>query len=288
MGLILAFVALVGWGFGDFFIQKTARATGEWPAISYIGLVAGIILLPFIWQDIPTVLSDSGMLWLIGGACVVNFVGALLEVHAFRISKISIIEPIMGSELPITVLLSIALLGDIVTPTQLLLSVLVFIGIALAVTIERKHLTHKTLIFERGTIWSILSALMLAVGNVLIAMSSRAISPMFSIWATFLFAGLAALVLVALQGKLHTWARNLRQRAGLISAECFFDISGWLAYAYAVTYASVPIVITISESYIILAALLGIVLNRERLRPHQFAGATLAVASVIVLATLGS
>jgi drug/metabolite transporter (DMT)-like permease len=58
----------------------------------------------------------------------------------------------------------------------------------------------------------------------------------------------------------------------------------WFGYAYAVSQSSIALTITISEAYIVLAALLGVVINRERLRRHQVLGAALALGAVVVLA----
>jgi len=42
IGVILAVVALFSWGFGDFFIQKSARSLGTWQALFLICLFGAI------------------------------------------------------------------------------------------------------------------------------------------------------------------------------------------------------------------------------------------------------
>lgn len=39
IGILFAFIALISWGFGDFFIQKTTRIIGSWKALFFIGIV---------------------------------------------------------------------------------------------------------------------------------------------------------------------------------------------------------------------------------------------------------
>jgi drug/metabolite transporter (DMT)-like permease len=58
----------------------------------------------------------------------------------------------------------------------------------------------------------------------------------------------------------------------------------WVSFAKATTFIPIAIATTISESYIALAVLLGLFVNREKLRTHQILGITLATFGVIILA----
>ena len=60
-GVLFAFVALVGWAFGDFFIQKTARLLNSYATLFIIGSIGAVGLLPFVFRDIPTITSDQYM-----------------------------------------------------------------------------------------------------------------------------------------------------------------------------------------------------------------------------------
>jgi len=51
------------------------------------------------------------------------------------------------------------------------------------------------------------------------------------------------------------------------------------------TALPISIATTISESYVILAALLGYVIGKERLTSHQKTGAVVAIFSVIILSS---
>jgi uncharacterized membrane protein len=50
------------------------------------------------------------------------------------------------------------------------------------------------------------------------------------------------------------------------------------------TLAPISISVAISESYIIIAVLLGYFVNKEKLRKHQIIGLTLAIVSAVYLA----
>ena len=64
------------------------------------------------------------------------------------------------------------------------------------------------------------------------------------------------------------------------------DNGAWLAYSYSTLYIPITIATSISESYIALAALLGLVFNGEKLRRHQFIGLFLAIISAVILAAI--
>jgi drug/metabolite transporter (DMT)-like permease len=44
-GIVLAIVAMLSWGFGDFLIQKNTRKIGDWDTLFFITLFGAAILL---------------------------------------------------------------------------------------------------------------------------------------------------------------------------------------------------------------------------------------------------
>ena len=55
VGIGLAFVAMLCWGFGDFLIQRSTRKVGDWGTFFVICAFGSVILLPFVWGDIPRI-----------------------------------------------------------------------------------------------------------------------------------------------------------------------------------------------------------------------------------------
>src|ERR1700722_16118091 len=99
MGLVYVGLAIVGWGVGDFLIQRSARKLGDWEALFFITLFATIVLFPFVY---PALSALSGYEWLVlSCTSVVILVAALFNFEALRIGKISIVEPIYAMEVPI-------------------------------------------------------------------------------------------------------------------------------------------------------------------------------------------
>ncbi len=49
VGIGFAFAAMLCWGFGDFLIQRSCRAAGDWEALFVVGLIGAVIVSPFIF-----------------------------------------------------------------------------------------------------------------------------------------------------------------------------------------------------------------------------------------------
>ena len=68
-----------------------------------------------------------------------------------------------------------------------------------------------------------------------------------------------------------------------IIGQTIFDNSAWVGYALAASMIPISLTVSISESYIALAALLGYFFGREKLNSHQIVGALIAFVGVVFL-----
>ena len=99
-GIVLAFVSMLCWGFGDFLIQRSARKIGDWETLFVITFFGSIVLLPFVWKSLPAVFSDNNSLIVLLIASVVIFVAALIDFEALKKGKLAVVEPIWAFEIP--------------------------------------------------------------------------------------------------------------------------------------------------------------------------------------------
>ena len=281
VGILFAFIALVSWGFGDFFIQKTTRVVGSWKALFFIGIVGLIGLFPFVKNDLASL--NSSNLLLLGLLGVVVVFAALFDFEALRQGKIAIVEPIIGLELPITVGLSLTLANETLSFLQLFLVGIVFIGIILAITAHHTHLHYHKRIFERGAILAGIGAIGMALTNFLVGVSSQGISPLITIWFAHSLLAVVCGIYILHKGEFGNLIFDFKNYPKLIIGQSILDNVAWVSFAKATTYIPISIATTISESYIALAVLLGLFVNREKLRTHQIIGVTLAIIGVIML-----
>lgn len=290
IGITAALIAFLAWGFGDFSIQRTVRAIGSIEALFFIGITGAVVLLPFVAKDLPTLFANSSVLSLLTVTTIVTLIGALLLFTAYREGKLSVIEPIQSLELFFTVFISFVFLKEFPTVQQMVLIGVIFIGITFIV-IHREQRRwwqwwKKTTFIERGIGIAFLAAFFLALINVLIALSSRSTNPLIAIWFTHGSIGILCAVWLVLNNRFRHMLTAARSHVKLISIQNILDNAAWIAYAKAVLTLPVSITIAITESYIALAAILGIVVNREKLSRIQLMGVAITLSSAIILAII--
>ncbi len=283
LGILAALGALISWGFGDFSIQRATRAFGDIRTLIFIGLAGVIGLFPFVYDEVAPLLADGGRLMLLSVTGLVIFVAAILDFEALKQGKIAVIEPILAFELPVAVALAAVFLNERLTPMQLGLAAATFGGIVLSVTKHRRHLHYHERLLEPGVLLAVVGSIIMGGVNFLVGVSSQQTSPMMAIWFTNLVFTLLSLAYLAWQGELRTLFRDIRKHPGPVVAVCVLDNAAWLLYAFAASLIPIAIATTISESYIALAVLLGLFINKEKLERHQLAGVIIAVISVLIL-----
>lgn len=258
---------------------------GNWKTIFYIGLGGFIGLSPFVYKEIPGLFSEKSNIKLLLLLSTVSLLSALLLFEALKRGKLSIIEPVFGLELPTVIILSIVIAHEELDATFYLLSALVFAGLVLAVT-KWEHFNLKKHWLEKGVMLAVFGSLIMGLVDLLAGLSSRTTSPLLAIWFLHSFLGLLAFIyLLSTRNSKNLFKDILKFPQNILSL-MFFDNFAWVCYGYSMLYLPIAIATTISESFIALAALLGIYINREKLQKHQFFGIGIVVTAVLILAYL--
>jgi drug/metabolite transporter (DMT)-like permease len=280
MGILLAFVALLAWGFGDFLIQKSARNFGNWVALFYISAFGSIVLFPFVYNDIGHAVSAHSVL-LLGASVVILFAG-LLDFEALRIGKISVVEPMYALEIPVAAVLAAYVIHETLTVPQVIFMVAIIAGIFLIST--RSFSALKKLNAEKGVWQAIVATIGMGAVNFLFGVGSRETSPLMINWFTSLFIAIVTLIYLICTSRVGEIVANLKEKKLLVLGVSFFDNLAWVSFSYAMLFIPIAIATGISEGYIAFAGALGLMFNQEKLRRHQWIGFFLIVISVVLLA----
>ena len=281
-GILLALVALVGWACGDFMIQRVTRRVGTIKALFYIAAVGAIGLAPFALPHLNEMLVGNNLFILILAVCI-TFFAAIFDFDALHDGKLAVVEPVIGLELPIVILLSIIFRGESLTFLQISAIVAIFIGITLTVT-QRKFHWHRRIVLEKGFIYAGIGAVGMALTNFLYAVSSQDSSAIFTVWFIHTVFAVVCLVILARWRVVYTIFDDIKKYPAGILVMAVADNVAWLAYSSASTYIPISITTAVSENYIALALILGVVVNHEKFRKHQYFGATLAIIGLTLLA----
>ncbi|MDD5290374.1 MAG: DMT family transporter [Patescibacteria group bacterium] len=297
MGLLFAIIAMFCWGTGDFLIQKDARRFGVWMTMFFITAFGTVILLPFVWQEIPTVFENSGDLWLLIATAVAILAAGLMEFQALKVGKISVIEPIFTLEVFSTLLLAFFIIQEKPSWPEFIAIIFLVSGVALVslkkIPGQKKNWREKISNFllrprhkllEIGVILAIFAAVIMGAVNFLFGLAARQTTPLLTMWFTNLCLSFICYVYILSQIGHKEIATDWKNQKRLILATVFFDNLAWIAYAFSATHLPIAIATAFSEGYIVLAAILGLIFNREKLQHHQFFGIILAIIAAIALA----
>ena len=284
LGILFAVVAMVCWGFGDFFIQKSLRKVGDWETLFIITLLGSIILLPFVWVDIlPFLQSNITTILILLGAGVVLLVAALLEFEALKRGKISVIEPTWSLEIPSSVLFAFIILNETMGGYQIITIAVLIIG--LFMVSYRGSVFSKRFLLERGVILSVIAALTMGVANFFVGWGARTTDPLMVSFIINIISVVASGAFLIWKGKIGQVISDMKTYPTLLLKMAVLDNIAWIAFAFAMIYAPIGIAAALSESYIIIGVLLGIFINKEKIERHQKIGLVVAVIALLILAT---
>src|SRR5882724_694905 len=189
IGVLFAVTALLAWGCVDFLIQRESRRLGIWNTLFFIAFTGSVTLLPFVWHDLPRLLSlPARSLWLFAGVAAVMTITSLWDSEALKDGKLAVMEPVLSAELPLAAVLTAALWGESIGFLGWILVVTIFAGIILAVTEHHKQLHYHRRLLERGVAYAAATALCTAFLDLLVgAASQQTMSPLLTIWIMWTF-----------------------------------------------------------------------------------------------------
>jgi uncharacterized membrane protein len=131
---LYSLIILVAWGVQAFFI-KLANETMSAESIFFYMTLMGLALIPvalYMTDFSQPINYGLGGPWLAAITQILNSVGALTLVYAFRYGKAIVVSPLTNAGAPlITALLSLALLGVVPQPLKIVGIVLAFLAAAL-------------------------------------------------------------------------------------------------------------------------------------------------------------
>jgi len=288
IGVLLAIVAMFGWGAADFLAQRSARKVGNVTTLFSGSLFGFIVLFPSAYGDFGKLAGRPGLSLLIALGAVVGIFTALFSLEAYRRGKLSVVEPIMGMELPFTILLAVALRGERLDVPQILAMTVIFLGIVLTAAANGAHPPSGKKLIERGALLGLVGVFGLGALNFLTGVISQEASPTLAVWsgravvAVFIGAYLVA------KSRIASTFRAMRQHPVLVFSVSALYLVAFMAYATAVTLIPISVATAISEGYIVLTVLLGVFINKEKLARHQVAGVAVVASAVILLSYLNA
>jgi len=286
IGILFALSALVCWGVGDFLIQRSSRKFGDWETLLIITAFGAIILTPFVYGDVAqlAMAEDNTSFFVLLSVSAILLVAALLDFEALKKGKIAIVEPVMALEVPVAAILAFALISEGLGLFEIFLISALMIGIAL-ISLKSHHLKRRIWL-EKGAILAALGALFMGTSNFLVGFASRITNPLLTNWFINVFIAMICIYYIMTNKRIGKLVSDFKTNTRLLLTVSTFDNLAWITFAFAASMIPIAIAVAISESYIALAALLGLLINREILMKHQKAGLIAALASAVLLSMI--
>ncbi len=284
ISILAAFGAMFFWGVGDFFIQRSTRKIGDTESLAFIGIIGALGLLPFVLPELPLFFTVQNII-LLSFIGVVGFVVAMINFEALKEGKLSVIDVILEIELPITAMLGFMFFRESVSLILIAIISIIFIGTVL-ISVDSFSLKRNSKKIEKGILLALLTAAGMAVVNFLTAYGSKEISPLMVIWLPWVVIAVISLFFIGRREGFKRLFHNGLRFKRLILVMGIIDTLAWLSYAVALAENELAITTAITESYPAIAIFLGVWLNREKILPHQYAGAALALIASVSLVFL--
>jgi drug/metabolite transporter (DMT)-like permease len=218
------------------------------------------------------------------GISIVLFAAALLDFEALKKGKIAIVEPIYALEVPVAAILAFSVIKESVDMIQLLLISLLVIGLVL-VSLKSTKFSKKIWI-EKGVILAVIGSVFMGVTNFLVGFASRVTNALVVNWFISVFLTLVCLFYIMSNHRMGKLIHDFENNKKLLLSMSLLDNLAWVAFAIAMTLIPIIIAVALSESYIALAALLGMAIGKEKLLIHQKFGLCVALSCAIILAVL--
>lgn len=283
--IILAFWALIGRWIGDFLIQKSTRKVGNVTALITIVCISFIILSSIIqrngllsWE----MLQDNFpiLIWIGLFSCL----SALINFNAFRIGKMSVIAPLMTLEIPITAITAYIVIQQSLSIGQIGGLMILMIGLMM-VSYKRKekNITYKR---ETGILRWIASGIGFGILNFLVGYGSITVDPFVTLRMIDITIIIVMTIIIGFKGQYRQAYNDITQHIKTLFSAGIFDSLWWLSFAYATTLIPISIVAGISEWYVLLSCIFGMMINKETLQKHQKIGLVMAITAAITLAII--
>lgn len=273
--IIFAFVAMVLWGVSDFSMQYFVRKIGRIATLTWVGIFGTVVLFPFVKDDLSIIFNINNFyfLFFLG---LLHILSALLLFSAFKYGKLSVVETIMIAELPLTIFWGIWFFKETLTLQQTLLVATICCGILLATFRPAKNkliamFSRETWI-EKGAFFAMGAVLVISLINYFTATNARLTTPYLAIWFPWFIFAVSSLAFIIAKRDIARSFHNLKTNWWVILLMCIANCIAWVTYAISSTKINFSLLSAISLCYPIVAILLGIFVNKEKLSRMQYLG----------------
>ncbi|MGI9136057.1 MAG: EamA family transporter [Candidatus Nanopelagicales bacterium] len=276
MAAVLSLLSALMWGTADFLGGVTARKRSA--VAIYLGSQAfGFVLLLAVALIRGDWHSPLGYLWWGIGLGITGLVAMIAFYRALALGPMGLVSPLVAVAVVVPVIVGFAS-GEIPSPMEIAGIVIAFIGVLLASGPEITGAESMKPLIYTGV--AAVGFGLLYVGMAKGSETSPSMT-MLTYRATSMVILLVALIISRSSGGIT------KADVPVLAAIGILDASANLLFGIASTLGMLSTTSVLSSLYPVVTAVLAAIVLRERLRPIQYAGVTVAMVGVVLLSAGG-
>ena len=282
-GFYWGFSGLLAWGIADYLARVASRQIGSVSATLLTQLIGLALPLAFVAAEVAagrlTINPHALALWapLTG---VALGLGYLVYYTGLARGAVTVVSSAASAWLAVTVLIAVPLFGETVGPAHIVLMGTILLGILL---LSAGPLAGSDV--ASGLPWGLGAMLGIGVAMALFDRATAAAGPMLAVLVVRAMSAVPSYAFARVRRQPIRWPQN-RNGWLLLLVTGIVDVAGYVGYNLGIASAPVSLVAPIAAAHPVVTIALAVVINRERPRATQWAGATLTIASAIALSVL--
>lgn len=163
LAIVLALITFFGWGTGDLFTIVATRKIGAnlttfW--VFFFSFLLSLLLLPFAPHEITAITLPLLTFNIFLG--ILYVAGNVLVSEAFRISSAPLVGIIIQAFPAVVLVLSALIFKDIITSTQAIFIIIIFLGVLLC-SVDLQKILKSEKIIDKGTVLALIAMVFLSV-----------------------------------------------------------------------------------------------------------------------------
>ena len=281
LGIIFGIITMLSWGISDFFAAKASRKAGVaktavWSQLISVSAFAAIFILFFNFPNI----SGTDML-LIAICSILGAIGILSLYKGFEVGTISIISPIAASSAVVTVILSLAFLGERITYLQGFGISLVIIGAILASFKLKDIAKLKLNKVAAGVEYGVIAMLSFGVSFALIDVLIEHLGWFVPIFLIRFF-GLILIILFSVIAKKElSFPKNAKLFVIIVA---ILETAAFLSIGAGISHEYTSIVYSVASAFPAVTIILAMIFFKETIELSNKMGAISVLAGLVLLA----
>lgn len=280
LGILFGIIAMLGWGFSDFFAAMAARKTSVIKTLIWSQIVGTLMLIPaLLFFRFPDISFNYLMLILIGA--FLNIIALLAFYKGLQVGNVSVISPISSAYAAITVVLSLIFLNEKLNALQAAGISLSILGTILASFKLRDLMKLKLENIVSGVRYGLIAMLSWGIAFVFIGILVKNLGWLFP---PLLIKTAGIFYILAYAGTAKKNISFPKNAALIVALIGILETIGFLSIGAGISFEQTSIVVPVSSTYALMTVILAQIFFKEVIEVNQKIGVAAVLLGLVLLA----